>query len=70
MFAPGKTPQPIVKKLNGEVVGILGMPDVREKMSGQGLIPGGNTSEELGVFLKAEIAKWSKLIKEANIRIE
>lgn len=70
MFAPGKTPQPIVKKLNGEVVRILGMPDVREKMSGQGLIPGGNTSEELGVFLKAEIAKWSKLIKEANIRIE
>ncbi|OGA51740.1 MAG: hypothetical protein A3F74_21925 [Betaproteobacteria bacterium RIFCSPLOWO2_12_FULL_62_58] len=70
MFAPGKTPQPIVKKLNGVVVGILGMPDVREKMSGQGLIPGGNTSEELGVFLKAEIAKWSKLIKEANIRIE
>ena len=70
MFAPGKTPQPIVKKLNGEVVGILGMPDVREKMSGQGLIPGGNTSEELGVFLKAEIAKWSRLIKEANIRIE
>ena len=70
MFAPGKTPQPIVKKLNGEVVRILGMPDVREKMSGQGLIPGGNTPEELGVFLKAEIAKWSKLIKEANIRIE
>ena len=70
MFAPGKTPQPIVKKLNGVVVGILGMPDVREKMSGQGLIPGGNTSEELGVFLKAEIAKWSRLIKEANIRIE
>ena len=70
MFAPGKTPQPIVKKLNGEVVRILSMPDVREKMSGQGLIPGGNTPEELGVFLKAEIAKWSKLIKEANIRIE
>ena len=70
MFAPGKTPQPIVKKLNGEVVGILGMPDVREKMSGQGLIPGGNTPEELGVFLKTEIGKWSKLIKEANIRIE
>ena len=70
MFAPGKTPQPIVKKLNAEVVRILSMPDVREKMSGQGLIPGGNTSEELGVFLKAEIAKWSKLIKEANIRIE
>ena len=70
MFAPGKTPQPIVKKLNGEIVRILGLPEVREKMSGQGLIPGGNTSEELGVFLKAEIAKWSKLIKEANIRIE
>lgn len=70
LFAPARTPQSIVKKLNGEVVRILNTSDMRDKMSGQGLIPSSNTPEELGVFLKAEVAKWSKLIKEANIRIE
>lgn len=70
MFAPAKTPQPIVRKLNGELVRILNTSEVREKMAGHGLIPGGNTPEELGSFLKAEIAKWSKVIKEANIRIQ
>ena len=70
MFAPAKTPQPVVKKLNGELVRILNNSEVREKMAGHGLIPGGITPEELGTFLKAEVAKWSKVIKEANIRIQ
>jgi tripartite-type tricarboxylate transporter receptor subunit TctC len=70
MFAPAKTPQPIVRKLNGEMVRILNAQDVRDRMSRAGLIPGGNTPEELGAFLKAELAKWARVIKEANIRIE
>jgi tripartite-type tricarboxylate transporter receptor subunit TctC len=69
MFAPARTPQPVVNKLNAELVRTLNAPEVREKMAGHGLIPGGNTPEELGSFLKAEIAKWSRVIKDANIRI-
>lgn len=68
-FAPAGTPRPVVAKLNGEIVRILNMPDVRQRLSGHGLIPGGGTPEELGAFLKAEIAKWGKLIKEAGIRV-
>jgi tripartite-type tricarboxylate transporter receptor subunit TctC len=70
MFAPAKTPQPIVRKLNAELVRILNTSEVREKMTGHGLIPGGNTPGELGSFLSSEIAKWSRLIKEAGIRIQ
>ncbi len=70
MFAPAKTPQPIVRQLNAELVRILNTSEIREKMAGHGLIPGGNTPEELGSFLKAEIAKWSKVIQDANIRIQ
>lgn len=69
MFAPARTPQPVVRKLNTELVRILNTSEVREKMAGHGLIPGGNTPEQLGSFLKAEIAKWSRVIKDADIRI-
>lgn len=68
LFAPAKTPPAIVERLNAEVVKILQMPDVREKIEAHGLIPGGGTSKELSVFLDSEIKKWTQLIKAANIK--
>jgi tripartite-type tricarboxylate transporter receptor subunit TctC len=67
LFAPAKTPAAIVERLNTEVVKILKMPDVREKIEAHGLLPGGGSSKELEVFLDTEIKKWSALIKAANI---
>jgi tripartite-type tricarboxylate transporter receptor subunit TctC len=67
LFAPAKTPPAIVERLNAEVVKILKMPDVREKIEAHGLLPGGGTSKELSVFLDAEIKKWAQVIKAANI---
>ncbi|MBZ1350513.1 tripartite tricarboxylate transporter substrate binding protein [Alcaligenaceae bacterium LF4-65] len=67
LFAPAKTPAAIVERLNVEVVKILQMPDVREKIEAHGLLPGGGTSKELGVFLDTEIKKWTHLIQAANI---
>ncbi|MFM7010151.1 MAG: Bug family tripartite tricarboxylate transporter substrate binding protein [Betaproteobacteria bacterium] len=67
LFAPAKTPPAIVERLNAEVVKILKMPDVREKIEAHGLLPGGGTSKELSVFLDAEIKKWTQVIKAANI---
>jgi len=69
LFTPAGTPRPVIQKLNAEIVRVLNMPDTRERLSGHGLIPGGGKPEELGAFLKAEIAKWGKLIKEADIRV-
>ena len=70
LFAPAGTPQPVITKLNGEIVRILKVTESRERLSGHGLIPGGGTPQELGQFLHAEIAKWGKLIKETGIRVE
>ena len=70
LFAPAGTPKPVIIRLNGEIAKILYIPETRERLSGHGLIPGGGTPEELGAFLKAEIAKWGKVIKEAGIRVE
>ena len=69
LFTPAGTPRPVIQKLNAEIVKILDAPDTRQRLSGHGLIPGGGKPEELGAFLKAEIAKWAKLIKEAGIRV-
>ncbi len=70
LFAPAKTPKPIVDRLNAEIVKILAMPDIRQKMAGHGVEPGGGTPEALGSLLVADIAKWGKLVKEAGIKAE
>jgi tripartite-type tricarboxylate transporter receptor subunit TctC len=70
LFAPAGTPRPVITKLNHEIVKILKLAEVRDRFSGHGLITGGGTPEQTGAFLRAEIAKWGKLIKEAGIRIE
>jgi tripartite-type tricarboxylate transporter receptor subunit TctC len=70
LFAPAKTPKPIVDRLNAEVVKILAMPEIRQKMAGHGVEPGGGTPEALGSLLVADIAKWGKLVKEAGIKAE
>lgn len=70
LFAPSRTPESVVNKLNKEIVGILQMKDVQEKLAGHGLIPGGGSPKELGQFLHTEIAKWKNLIQTVGIKSE
>lgn len=70
LIAPAGTPKPIIARLQLEVSKILQMPDVRAKIEAQGAEPGGGTSEELAAFTEAEIKKWNKVIKDANIKVE
>ena len=67
MFAPAGTPRDIVKRFNSEWVRIAAMPDTIEKIRNSGVEPISDTPEECSAFLKAEIARWTKVIKEANI---
>lgn len=70
VFAPAGTPRAVIDRLNAEIVKILRMPDVRERMATMGLEPVGNTPEEFAAFQRAEIAKWAKVVKAANIKAE
>jgi tripartite-type tricarboxylate transporter receptor subunit TctC len=70
IFAPAGTPPDIVKRLNEEIVKILRMPDVVERMDTLGLEPIGNTPEEFANFQRAEIAKWARVVKEAGLKPE
>ena len=64
------TPKAIVSKLNAELNRALAQPDIQERMAGLGLDPSGGTPEAFASFVKDDIARWSKVIKEANIRVE
>lgn len=68
IFAPTGTPRAVIARLNKEVNLVLRTPEIRQRFASQGLIPGGGTSEELGRFLRSELAKWGALIKEAGIK--
>ena len=68
--APAGTPRDVVIKLNREIVRILHLPDVRERLVAQGAEPVGNSPEEFSKFVKAETAKWGKLVQGLGIKIE
>ena len=68
LFAPAKTPKAIVTKINRDVVAALQLPEAKSALLAQGAQAVPTTPEEFDVFLKKEIAKWGKVIKEAGIK--
>lgn len=65
--APAGTPRDIVTRMNREVAAILQLPDVRETLLKQGLIPSGSTPEEISGVIKTDIERWKKFIGETRI---
>jgi tripartite-type tricarboxylate transporter receptor subunit TctC len=67
IMAPAGTPKAVVDKYQVEVARALADPGVREQFIAQGLTPVGNTPSELAVMLRAQLARYSKVIREAGI---
>jgi tripartite-type tricarboxylate transporter receptor subunit TctC len=70
IYAPARIPVDIVARLNAELQKAVAQPDVRERFAAAGVEPGTSSADELGVILRNEIAKWSKVIKDAGIRAD
>jgi tripartite-type tricarboxylate transporter receptor subunit TctC len=70
MYAPGGTARDIIAILNREVQAIIAMPDVIAKLAAQGIELKGGTSESLQAELQEEFAKWAKVVKDANLKID
>jgi tripartite-type tricarboxylate transporter receptor subunit TctC len=70
LLAPAATPRAIVDKLSGEIARALKMPDIREKLLSQGMQPFVNTPDEFAALIKVELAKFTRIIKTANIKLE
>ena len=70
LFVPAGTPQPVIGRLNAELVKIMRAPDVVERFAGLGVESLSSTPEELTALVKAEIASFGKLIKAAGIKAD
>lgn len=68
--APAKTPAAILNTLNAEMVRILGEADVKEKLNTLAFTPVGDTREQFGAYIKSEIAKWGKAVKDSGARAD
>jgi len=70
VFAPAGTPPEIVRRLSSEMVRIINLPDVKERLLALGAEPVGNSSEEFTVFVKAEVVKWGDIVKRSGARVD
>jgi len=70
MLAPAKTPRNVVSALNAAVVSAMQSPEMRDRLAADGSTVVGSSADELGAHIRAEIAKLSKVVKEAKIRLE
>jgi tripartite-type tricarboxylate transporter receptor subunit TctC len=70
MLAPAATSPAIVRRVHDETVRVLRSPEVTEQLSGQGAEAVGNSPQDLQKFIRAEIERWTKVIRQANIPVE
>ena len=69
-LSPARIPADIVTRLNAELQKAVAQSDVRERFAAAGVEPGTSSPDELAAIVKNEIAKWSKVIKDAGIRAD
>ncbi|HEY1290469.1 MAG TPA: tripartite tricarboxylate transporter substrate binding protein [Burkholderiales bacterium] len=70
VMAPGQTPAALVARLNADVNAVMALPDVREQLVRQGLIPVTSTPGELAALIRTDLVRWSKVVKDANIKVD
>ena len=70
VFAPSKTPPEVVQHLNSEINKILRSADFQAKLAGVGFEPVGGSTKEAADYLKTELSKWAKVVKETGTKVE
>jgi tripartite-type tricarboxylate transporter receptor subunit TctC len=70
LLAPAKTPQAIITRLHSEIVRILQEPEVKSRLAADGADAVGNTPEQFGQHIRAEVGKWSKVVKQIGLQPE
>ena len=70
LFAPPNTPKSVITKINTDIEKVLKLPQVRREMLERGIEPSGGSPEEFAELVKTDQLKWSKLIREKNIKID
>ena len=69
-MAPRGTPQPIIDRLNAGVNKALESPDIKQKLETQGMVATGGTPQKFAERINSEYARWSRVVKDANIKVQ
>jgi len=70
LFAPARTPQDIIDKIAAEVARMQAQGDVKQQLAGQGIDPLGNSPAQVSNLIKADLARWAKVIKETGVKVD
>jgi tripartite-type tricarboxylate transporter receptor subunit TctC len=70
VFAPGKLPKDVLAKLSREIARIIKLPEISEKLTLQGAIPVGSTSEEFDAFIRKEMDTWGKVAQQVGLKAD
>jgi len=70
VMAPAGTPADVVNRVSADIAAVLRMPDVRDQLVGMGLEVVGSTPAEFAQYVRSESAKWGKVIREANVKVD
>ena len=70
VLAPGATPAPIVARLNADFNAVLQQPDIREPLARQGMDPAGGPPDRFGGLVRSELARWSRVVAAAKIKLD
>jgi tripartite-type tricarboxylate transporter receptor subunit TctC len=68
--APANTPRPIIARLNGEFAKVMADPTIKQRLSESGFEPQTSTPEEFSAYMKSEIVKWAKVIRDSNVTLD
>lgn len=70
VLAPARTPKAVVNKLQQEIAAVLELPELRDRYLKGGFEPIGNSPEEFGRQIRSDLARWGKVVRDANIKVE
>ena len=70
LLAPARTPRDIIMRLHDDVAKVLALPDVRERLAGQGVDPLVSTPDEFAKLIATDLDKWAKVVKTSGARID
>jgi tripartite-type tricarboxylate transporter receptor subunit TctC len=70
IVAPAGTPREIVARLNGEILKVINTPDFRQRIEVDAVEPIGSTPEQLGDYIRSELAKWAKIVRDSGAKVD
>jgi tripartite-type tricarboxylate transporter receptor subunit TctC len=70
MVAPARTPDAILDRLNGEVRRAIARPDIRERLAALSFLPVGDSREQFAAYIRQEVARWAKAVKESGAKVD